>query len=834
MGAHATTAVNAAAGDREGRTVEAMLPFLSDVLSRDGYLVLAEVKKTPAPHDSYTSIEDLVQALTARRDTPDLYFATASFRDRVGPYKGRTQANVLARRTYHMDIDAGPGKRFANRREVLVALRAAMQQGMPAPTHIVGSGGHGGVHLYWCLSEDIRPDQWKPVAKLLHAVATKLGMDPDPAVTSDEARVLRAPGSINGKTGRRAALLTSRGAIYTPAEFADALAALAPSSTPPARKTATVTPLRPMNAEVVSSEDGARPPPAVTSIIEACPAMERATRDQGAATPEPYWRAALGVLKHTAEGADAAHHYSRGHPGYSEAETQAKFDGWTAGPTTCAEFGRHSPESCATCPHSGKIKSPIVLGRRAEVTHLDPAAEADATTEGEADAAPSDLALATIWVRKYGDRFKFDHSRRGWMHWRGGAWSYCTKEQHVESFKQMAGGLLRAAGDALQRTGGGDQAKRHMAIAMRAHSATGTRSALNLAQSDPAIAVSFEEFDQDPDLFNVANGVVHLPTGKLRPHDPALMLHRQSPVAYDLTATCPLWLKFLGQVSCGDPEWVRGLQTSLGYACSGYVTEEKAHFWLGIGANGKTVAANTVHYIMGTYAAVAPSAFLMQSKRDAGGATPELAMLPGVRMLSANEIEAGARASGQTIKVAVSTEPIAARAVYGQPFSFRPTHKLFIRGNHRPIIADDDEGIWRRIVLVPFDLNLAPEDRDQSLEARLLAEAPGILRWMVEGFAVWRREGLRLAKRVRDASLAYRRDSDVMGQWLDDACEVGQGFTVAQRFAYFAYRQWAGDQGLRVPAKKTFTRNLKERGIGEARASSGTREHTYTGIRLKP
>ena len=92
-------------------------------------------------------------------------------------------------------------------------------------------------------------------------------------------------------------------------------------------------------------------------------------------------------------------------------------------------------------------------------------------------------------------------------------------------------------------------------------------------------------------------------------------------------------------------------------------------------------------------------------------------------MLLANEVEAGSKLSAQTLKVAVSTEHMAARALYGNPFWFPPTHKLFVRGNHRPIITDDDEGIWRRLDLIPFDLNLSPEDRDPTLEARLLAEA---------------------------------------------------------------------------------------------------------------
>ena len=160
---------------------------------------------------------------------------------------------------------------------------------------------------------------------------------------------------------------------------------------------------------------------------------------------------------------------------------------------------------------------------------------------------------------------------------------------------------------------------------------------------------------------------------------------------------------------------------------------------------------------MGTYAVTVPPAFLMQSRRDGGSATPELAMLAGARMALGNETEAGARLSGTTVKTAVSTEYVTARALYGAPFTFAPTHKLLIRGNHRPIISDDDEGIWRRILLIPFDLDVPAQDRDPGLEARLLAEAPGILAWMVRGFINWKADGLKVAQRVTDASVAYRK-----------------------------------------------------------------------------
>ncbi|MBA2721820.1 MAG: PriCT-2 domain-containing protein [Methylibium sp.] len=466
-------------------------------------------------------------------------------------------------------------------------------------------------------------------------------------------------------------------------------------------------------------------------------------------------------------------------------------------------------------------------------------------TEAEAQAAeaaadipqPTDVWVARQFVRLFCAGFRYDHGVQRWVAHREGSWKHCRKGEEVEAFKQLSGRLMQEAGkmqagDAQTNSQSGTT-KKLLACAMRAQSAPGVEAALKLARSDPAIAASPDEFDCDPDLFNAANGVIHLPSGELLPHAPSQMLSRQSPVPYDASAACPAWHRFLEQVSCERADLVNYLKRVCGYTLSGRVGAEKMFFMLGRGANGKSVMANVVRYIFGSYAVVAPSAFLMLSRRDGGGPTPELAMIAGARLVLANEVEAGSRLSGQMVKVAVSTEAITARHLHANPFTFRPTHKLWIRGNHRPIINDDDEGIWRRIDLVPFERNFAPEERDDGLEARLLEEAPGILAWMVEGHRMWRCDGLRPARCVDEASRAYRRDSDLLAQWIEDACEVGASYAAPQRQAYQHYQGWCREQGLGQYSKKSFTRGLVERGFGEKREGAGSRQEVYTGLRLR-
>ena len=450
---------------------------------------------------------------------------------------------------------------------------------------------------------------------------------------------------------------------------------------------------------------------------------------------------------------------------------------------------------------------------------------------------PTDIWLAKKFAERFSDKFKYDHGWKVWRIFLDGSWRTCSRGEQVEAAKTLGGLVLIKAGEQHLQDPLSGKTKRLLACAQRAQSSSGIEAALKLAQSDPMMAVSAEDFDKDPDLFNVANGVVHLPTGQLQPHDATQMLFRQSPVAYDPDASCPQFENFMREVSCDDPDWVDYMQRVMGYGMSGHISEEKMFSWIGMGANGKSVLGNIQGHVMGSYGGVAPAAFLMYRRGgDANGPTPDIANLAGKRVVAANEVESGSKLSGQTLKTTTSTEPITARGLHSAPFTFRPTHKLFVRGNHKPHISDDDEGIWRRIDLIPFNLNLPPERRDQGLEARLLREAPGILAWMVRGFAKWKLDGLRPAQRVRDASLLYRQESDVLASWVADNCEVGQDtngtFSVIQARAYNNYRGWCHDQGLRQFSKKSFTRGLTERGFKQARMSVAPRETTYVGLRL--
>jgi putative DNA primase/helicase len=451
----------------------------------------------------------------------------------------------------------------------------------------------------------------------------------------------------------------------------------------------------------------------------------------------------------------------------------------------------------------------------------------DSTASTAADnTATSDVANARRLARRMAGEFVYVHGGHGWCKYRKGVYAPCSRGEQMEAAKTLGPLILREA-TSLDP----EKMKKTMAQASRAMSAAGIAAALSLAQSDPQIAIDPTDMDSDPDLLNAENCIIHLPTGEALPHSSTTFMGRQCSTTYAANAPRPLFNRFMLEISKNDPEWVDYMQRLVGYTISGRVNEEIIIFLLGGGANGKSVFANIMRRILNSYAGSVPANFLMVSNRDGEAATPSLARLPGVRMAQANEVEAGSRLSAQAVKVAASSDAIAARHLHKAAFEFVPTHTLWVRGNHKPIITDTDDGIWRRVRLVPFDRQFGPAEKDVRLEEKLMTEAPGILAWMVEGHREYLRRGLTPAKRVADASVTYRKESDLVAQWISERAERVAGGQWLQGDAYQNYQDWCREQGLQRPmTKRSFTLSLAERGITAGQETAGDRRRIYVGL----
>lgn len=297
------------------------------------------------------SIEELASLSADLVDKEGIYFGTASF---DGANK-RQQANVLALKSLRLDLDAGPEKLakhgiekvYATQQDAIAAVVKMSKDAKLPPSYIVSSG-HG-LHIYYALDADLTRSEWQPLAKGLARLCIQHGLKADTSVTEDSARILRPPGGLHSGNVR-VKILKATGMVYSQDKLQSLLQA---ADEPPKRSR-----MASLSEDIVSGFEG--PPSSALKIVQHCGALREVAVSKGE-VPEPQWRAMLGLVKRCVEGRDIAHEWSHGHPDYDTEDTDRKFDGWAAGPTTCIEFERHS-DACKTCEYKGRVKSPISLG----------------------------------------------------------------------------------------------------------------------------------------------------------------------------------------------------------------------------------------------------------------------------------------------------------------------------------------------------------------------------------------------------------------------------------------------------------------------------------------
>lgn len=340
------------------------------------------------------------------------------------------------------------------------------------------------------------------------------------------------------------------------------------------------------------------------------------------------------------------------------------------------------------------------------------------------------------------------------------------------------------------------------------------------------------DFDRHKFLFNVENGVVDLKTGKLLQHDRELGLTKITNIAFDENAKCPEWLNFLDQIFLGDKTIIEYMQRLIGYSLTGDISEQIMMFLVGGGSNGKSTFINTIKDLMGDYGRQAKSDTFIKKKES--GANNDIARLVGSRFVSAIESEEGEKLADSFVKQITGGEPVLARFLRQEFFEFIPEFKVFFTTNHKPIIGGLDEGIWRRVKLIPFNLSLPAHKRDKRLPEKLSLEMPGILNWAIEGCMKWQKDGLKEPKVVAEATGKYKDDMDILAPFLDEVCYVdereNESIMIEAKELYNTYERWCFNSGERSLGNRSFYRMLETKGFGKTK---GTGNKTFlTGITL--
>ena len=362
---------------------------------------------------------------------------------------------------------------------------------------------------------------------------------------------------------------------------------------------------------------------------------------------------------------------------------------------------------------------------------------------------------------------------------------------------------------------------------------------LEVAKSDPMVVIHHDVLDSDTMLFNASNGTVNLRTGQLQPHRQMDLLTKMSPVVFDPNAKAPVWEQFLFRALSGNVELVDFLQRAVGYALTGSVQEHVLFFCYGNGANGKSTFLGTLHSLLGEYAAPAPRGMLFRSKGTERHPT-ELATLHGLRFVTCSEIEEGQAFDEALVKDLTGGDRISARRMNEDFWSFAPTHKLFLAGNHRPVVRGDDEGIWRRMRLIPFTVTIPESERDAMLPEKLRAELPGILAWAVRGCVAWNAGGLQAPGTVKSATAQYRDENDVLGQFFRERVRIEERATVPRAFLRESYEFWCREIGAEPVGPRRLASRLRERAAAEhvtisdttVRIDGGHVVNAWKGVRL--
>jgi putative DNA primase/helicase len=362
-----------------------------------------------------------------------------------------------------------------------------------------------------------------------------------------------------------------------------------------------------------------------------------------------------------------------------------------------------------------------------------------------------------------------------------------------------------------------DEQKAAMAFAKDASRKNTINAAIELARSEPDIALDASALNADPFLLNLPNGTVELTTGTFREHRPGDFITECAAAEYDASADCPRFKTFVEEITSGDAELPGFLQRSFGYALSGDVTDHALWLHVGDGGAGKSTLLNVVSEVLGTYAGTATQNFLLQHKHS-GDDAKRYALLRGKRFVvipEQGDAAAAGRLNTSAIKMLTGGDRLAVWELYRGHSVLKPTWKLHAVCNMSPRTSDVSDALFRRLKVVRYLKQFLGPRADRGLSARIISdELPGVLRWLLDGFAAWHRDrALGEPPAVNEATNEYRRESDAIGRWLAERCVAKPTLSAPASELFCSYRGWCSAHDEPPESDNALGRALSDRGF---------------------
>lgn len=419
-----------------------------------------------------------------------------------------------------------------------------------------------------------------------------------------------------------------------------------------------------------------------------------------------------------------------------------------------------------------------------------------------------DTGNAERFTDLHGDYLRYSHIRKNWYFYNGKLWE--TDQQG--KIKTLADEVIeKMKQEKIYVSDGVDEEEAEKIFRRHLKSTRNHNGKTNMIkESQHLLPIDLEEFDNDPYLFNVQNGYLDLKTGDLNDHDKNKHFTKISNVEFTDKADCPLWDDFLNQIFDGDKELIDYLQRAVGYSLSGSTEEQMMFILYGNGRNGKSVFLDIINELFGSYATnIQPQSIMV--KQQSNNANPDIAKLNGARFVTTTEPSDGMRFDEGLIKQITGGDRVTARFLYEDEFEFTPQFKLWMATNHKPIIRGTDDGIWRRMAVVPFTVQIPLDKVDKQLTNKLKREITAIMNWAVEGYLKWQEHGLAEPQTIKDQRRTYRTEMDSIEAFIEECCELGDHHAIKGSKLFESYDHWAKENNQYRMTNTKFGREVSKK-----------------------
>ncbi len=438
-----------------------------------------------------------------------------------------------------------------------------------------------------------------------------------------------------------------------------------------------------------------------------------------------------------------------------------------------------------------------------------------------------DMGNAERFVDLFGENVRYCYTEKKWYFYNSMRWSVDNlgvilrmADKCVEAMKAEAKLYLQA-----DEESGGDMAKAFEKHMKSSRSNKSKKAMLNEIEHHlPILPIQMDRYKM---ALNTPSEIINLKNGDVKAHNPEYYFTKITSVDCAEAADCPRWLAFLDDIFAGDKDLIRYIQKAVGYSLTGSTAEQCAFFLYGTGRNGKSTFIDVIRDVFGDYAANIQPETIMVKSSQSNAINSDIARLKGARLVTSVEPNEGVRLNEGLLKQLTGDDTVTARKLYSEEFEFKPEFKLWMATNHKPIIRGTDTGIWRRIHMIPFNVQI-PEDKvDKNLTHKLKAEMTAIFKWCIDGCLMWQREGLQMPAAVLKSVREYRREMDVISAFIEDKCTL-EG-TVQASMLYAAYASWADSNNEYCMSNTKFSTELAKR----FEKIKGRNYNYFTGISIR-